>query len=198
MDQRTPTARGATDERPTGEATRRPGIATPLHPQVLGGLVGAIGASTFVLVNRGLLPGSWPTVASVVWLLALAAFAWASLLRPRVLPDLAPPAPRAGAVYGVAVVGMVALVAGGGAVLRATGQADLRPALVALAVGLHLLPFAVAFRAPVFRVLGGVVTAVGAVGLVLGLVVGATAARAAAVVAGLVMLAVMTADARRD
>lgn len=194
-----PADRAADDDLyPTEPPTRRAGIATPMHPQVLGGLVGAVGASVFVLVNRTLLPGLWPTVALVLWLLALATFVWASLLRPRVLPDLATPERWAGAVYVLAVVGMVALIAGGGAVLRGTGRADLQPALVALAVGLHFLPFAMAFKAPVFRVLGGTVALVGATGLVLGLLTGATAARAAAVVAGLVMLGVMAADARRD
>ena len=82
--------------------------------------------------------------------------------------------------------------------LRSTGHADLRPALVALAVGLHFLPFAAAFRAPVFRLLGAAVASVGAVGLVLGLLVGASAAAGAAVVAGLVMLVLITVDARRD
>lgn len=67
-----------------------------------------------------------------------------------------------------------------------------------MAVGLHFLPFAAAFRAPVFRVLGAAVASVGVVGLVLGLLVGPSAAAEAAVVAGLVMLVLMTVDARRD
>jgi hypothetical protein len=180
------------------DATRRPGLATPMHPQVLGGLVGAVGASTFVLVNRTRLADPWPTVALVLWLLALLAYLWFALLRPRVLPALVPPSPRAGAVYGLSVVGMLGLIAAGGALLRANGHADLRPALVALAVGLHFLPFAAAFRAPVFRLLGAAVASVGAVGLVLGLLVGPSAAAGAAVVAGLVMLVLITVDAQRD
>ena len=179
------------------DAPRRPGLATPLHPQVLGGLVGAVGASVFVLVNRTRLADPWPAVALALWLVALAAYAWVALLRPRVLPDLEQPSPRAGAVYGAAVVGMLVLISGGSAVLRSTGHADLQPALVALAVGLHFLPFAAAFRAPVFRLLGAAVASVGAVGLGLGLLVGPWAAAAAAVVAGLVMLVLMTVDARR-
>jgi hypothetical protein len=137
-------------------------------------------------------------VALVLWLVVLAAYAWAALLRPRVLPDLVPPAPRAGAVYGLAVVGMLVFIAAGGALLRGTDHAELQPALIALAVGLHFLPFAAAFHAPVFRVLGATVAAVGAVGLVLGLLAGPTPARAAAVVAGLAMLALIALDARRD
>lgn len=179
------------------DATRRPGLAPPLHPQVLGGLVGAVGASVFVLVNRTRLAEPWPAVALSLWVVALGAYAWTALLRPRVLPDLVPPAPRAGAVYGAAVAGMLVLIAAGSAVLRSTGHPDLRPALVALAVGLHFLPFAAAFRAPVFRLLGAAVASVGAAGLALGLLLGGWAAAAAAVLAGLVMLVVMTADARR-
>ncbi len=192
------TQHGTETEPDRPAAPRRPGLAPPLHPQVLGGLVGAVGASTFVLVNRTLLPAPWPAVALALWVVAVAAYAWTALLRPRVLPALVAPAPRAGVVYGCAVLAMIALIAAGGAVLRANGHADLRPALVALAVGLHFLPFAAAFRAPVFRVLGGAVATVGAAGIVLGLVAGPVWAPAAAVVAGLVMLAVMTADARRD
>jgi hypothetical protein len=179
-------------------APRRPGLATPLNPQVLGGLVGAVGASVFVLVNRSRLADPWPAVALVLWVVALGAFAWVALLRPRVLPALERPAPWAGAVYGASVVGMLGLIAAGGAVLRGTGHADLQPSLVALAVGLHFLPFAAAFRAPVFRLLGAAVASVGAVGLVLGLLVGPSAAAGAAVVAGLVMLVLITVDAQRD
>lgn len=175
----------------------RPGITTPMHPQVLGGLVGAAGASAFVLVNRTRLADPWPAVALVLWLVALAGYAWMALLRPRALPELVPPSPRAGAVYGAAVVGMLVLIVAGSALLRATGHGDLQPALVAVAVGLHFIPFASAFRAPVFRLLGGAVAAVGAAGLALGLVVGGPAAAGAAVLAGLVMLVVMTADAGR-
>ena len=176
----------------------RPGVASPLHPQVLGGMVGAVGASAFVLVNRTRLADPWPTLALVLWVVALAAYAWVALLRPRVLPDLEQPSPRAGAVYGAAVVGMLVLIFVGSAVLRATGHADLRPALVAMAVGLHFLPFAAAFHAPVFRLLGAAVAVVGAGGLVLGLLLGGWAAAGAAVLAGLVMLVLITADARRD
>ncbi len=183
-------------DRPRGR--RRPGLVTPMHPQVLGGLVGAVGASVFVLVNRTRLADPWPTVALVLWVLALVAYVWFALLRPRVLPELVPPSPRAGAVYGLSVAGMLGLIAAGGALLRANGHADLQPALVALAVGLHFLPFAAAFRAPVFRLLGAAVASVGAVGLVLGLLLGEWAAAGAAVLAGLVMLVLITVDARRD
>ena len=179
-------------------APRRPGLATPMHPQVLGGIVGAVGASAFVLANRTRLADPWPAVALVLWAVALGAFAWVALLRPRVLPALERPSPGAGAVYGASVVGMFTLIAGGSAVLRSTGHADLQPSWVALAVGLHFLPFAAAFRAPVFRLLGAAVAVVAASGLVLGLLLGAWAAAAAAVLAGLVMLAVMTLDAWRD
>ncbi|WP_238348701.1 hypothetical protein [Ornithinimicrobium pratense] len=66
------------------------------------------------------------------------------------------------------------------------------PALVALGVGLHFVPFAAAFRAPVFRTLGWLLAGIGLIGLVVGwLGTGATAAAAAAVTAGVVMLVVM-------
>ncbi len=95
--------------------------------------------------------------------------------------------PRHPVVVG-SVVGMLLAISLGRLALVGLGHEDLQPALVVLAVGLHFVPFARAFRAPLFGTLGWVVATLGALGLVGGAVVGAVAPRAAAVVAGLVML----------
>ncbi|GAB3266748.1 hypothetical protein GCM10027456_51230 [Kineosporia babensis] len=166
-----------------------------MHPQVLGGLIGAAGATAFVHVNRGDLPGSWPLAAIVAWAVVLVVFVWASLLRSRHLPVLPPPGPTAGRVYGFSVLGMLVGMAGGNALLNAVGAAELQPAWVVTAVGLHFVPFAAAFQAPVFGRLGWWMTAVGVLGLGFGLIFGETAVAAAAVGAGLLMLIVMIVDA---
>ena len=190
---------GRTPADRAGSSPARPhrGVHHLLHPQVLGAIIGGAGASAFVHVNRVQLPSSWPVLAVVAWVAALAVCAWAVLVRPRRLRDLPPPGPRAGAVYTVSVVGMVAAFALGRLALDALGRPELMPAVVVLAVGLHFVPFARAFDAPVFGVLGWTVAGLGAVGLAAGWVVGVEAAATAAVLTGLVMLVLMAADALR-
>jgi len=68
---------------------------------------------------------------------------------------------------------------------------------VAAAVGLHFVPFARAFRAPVFGVIGWTMAAVGAAGLVAGFVGVGSAGAGAAVVAGLAMIGLVALDAAR-
>jgi hypothetical protein len=164
------------------------------HPQVLGSVIGAIGASAFMLGSRGTMTGPWPTATLGLWLVAILAYACVVLVRPRTFADSAGPRPRAGLVYVASVVGMFVVIAGGSAILRGLDHADIVVSLVAVAVGLHFLPFASAFRAPVFAVIGTVVAGCGVAGLVIGWFAPA-AAVAAAVAAGLAMLMITTADA---
>lgn len=167
------------------------------HPYRLGSVVGLIGATVFVLVNRGGLPGVWSTLALVAYLAALAFYVWAVWLRPTsALPAGQAPRPRAGLVYLAAVAGMLLLFFLGRLSLDAVDREGLMPAVIVLGVGLHFVPFAAAFRAPVFAVLGWVLAGVGLAGLLFGwLGAGAVAAAATAVTAGVVMLAVMGAGA---
>ncbi|MBR7742530.1 hypothetical protein KC207_04410 [Phycicoccus sp. BSK3Z-2] len=173
------------------------GIHHLLHPQVLGVIIGASGASAFVHVNRVLLPDPWPALAVAAWALALALCAWAVLLRRRRLRDLEPPGRFAGLVYTGSVLGMLAAFAVGRVALDAAGRPELMPGVVVLAVGLHFVPFASAFDAPVFGVLGWTLAGLGVLGLALGWVVGAEAVAAAAVLTGVAMLALMAVDALR-
>ena len=163
------------------------------HPYRLGSVIGLIGATVFVLVNRGVLPGAWPMVALVTFVVAAAFYIWAVWLRPAsALPAGETPHPRAGLVYLASVAGMLLLFFLGRLALVQADREGLMPALVALGVGVHLVPFAAAFRAPVFRTLGWLLAGIGLVGLVAGwLTAGAVAAAAAAVTAGVVMLVVM-------
>ncbi|WP_298887432.1 hypothetical protein [uncultured Serinicoccus sp.] len=164
-----------------------------IHPYRVGSIIGLVGATVFVLVNRGALPGAGPVLALVAYLVAVACYVWAVWVRPASdLPAGQPPRRRAGLVYLASVAGMLLVFALGRLVLAQADREELMPALVAAGVGLHFVPFAAAFRAPVFRTLGWLLAAIGTVGLVIGwLGAGAVAAAAAAVTAGVVMLLVM-------
>jgi hypothetical protein len=169
-------------------STETRGIQEPFHPTVLGSIVGSVGATAFVLINRNELPEPWPMIALGAWALVLAAVIFAVFLRPRRLLDPGPPGPYAGLVYSGSIVGMLVVMAGGRAVLEAADRPELQPAVVVIAVGLHFVPFARTFRVPVFASLGWSVTALGVLGLVGGLIGGAVPAAAAATITGLVML----------
>lgn len=171
------------------------GLHRASDPRVWGTIVGAIGASVFVLFNRGGLVGPWPDLAVIAWSMALIAYVWYVFLARRDFNEPAPVSRYAGIIYLCSVVGMLALIRVGTTVLLEGGMAVLRPALIVLAVGLHFFPFAVAFRTPMFRVLGSVMVALGSVGLVAGWWWDSRMASASAVVSGVVMLVVVTADA---
>ncbi len=173
------------------------GLSRMADPRCWGPVIGAVGATVFVHANRGQLTDTASTGALALWTGALAAFVWAVFLFPRRFPPPGPLPRSAGWVYLASVIGMIALIQAGRFVLQAGDRDELAPAVIVLAVGLHFLPFARAFRAPVFARLGVVMAALGGTGLVLGLAWTATAAPAAAVVTGLVMLVVMADDALR-
>lgn len=188
----------STTERTAAPTRPHRGITHLMHPQVIGAVIGAAGASAFVHANRGVLPGPWATVAVVAWAVALLVWGWAVLVRPRRLADAGPPARGAGLVYVGSVLGMLALFAVGRRVLDALDRHELMPAVVVIGVGLHFLPFARAFGAPVFATLGLTLAAIGLAGLRLGVVAGAVPVAAAAVLTGVVMLLLVALDATRD
>ncbi|MDO5504272.1 MAG: hypothetical protein Q4G67_13990 [Actinomycetia bacterium] len=163
----------------------------------MGSIVGAIGATVFVLTNRDALPDPWPVIALVAWGAVLALYLRMVLFAStEQLPPAGEPAPRALLVYGASVVGMIALIQLGRWVLSQQGREELEPAVIVICVGLHLLPFAAAFRAPVFHTLGWVMTALGVLGLVIGWLTTGTAAAAAAVITGVVMLVLIALGTR--
>ncbi len=179
------------------DSTHARGIAHPMHPAVLGAVVGMVGGSLFMLLSRPELPSPWPTVTLVAWLVLLAAAAWAVFLAPRRLRDVGAPSRHAGPIYGLSVLGMVALIIASPHLVRALGIEAAQPAVVVMAVGLHFIPFASAFGARVFAWLGGALTAIGLAGVIAAAVVGAPAGAVAAVLAGAAMLAFLAVDARR-
>jgi hypothetical protein len=151
----------------------------------------------FVLVNRDALSRPWPVVSLVAWVVALALYLWSAFVAVRVFPPLPGPRRGAGLVYVAGVLGMLGVIVAGSQLLRSQGQLELQPAVVVLAVGLHFLPFAWAFRAPVFALLGSLLAGLGVAGLILGWAWDPSAASVVAVLAGLGMLAVLVAYAVR-
>lgn len=189
------------DPAPRVEAGADERLMRGLHrlpdPAIWGAVVGAVGASVFVNAYRGVLPQPVSLAAMALWLVELVVFAWALLVRPRLFPDRGPVPRNAPFVYVGSVVAMIALIQVGRIVLDLTDRPLLLPTLIVLAVGTHFLPFAQAFRAPMFTTLGIVMVTAGVLGLGLGLVLGSWAAAGSAVVAGLAMLAVITQNALR-
>ncbi|PLC11927.1 MULTISPECIES: hypothetical protein [Kocuria] len=179
---------------PSVHQQRQPpqGFAAVL-PLLVGSTVGAAGGSTFVLANASALGPPWPGLALGAW--GVLALGWlAATLLHRHEPSVARPRRHALTIYVGSVVAMLVLIRLATTALGTLEAEHLRPAAIAVAVGLHFLPFAWAFPATsrLFGVLGAVVATLGGAGLLLGLFVTPTAGAAAAVLAGLTMVALIT------
>ncbi len=186
---------GAT--RPSVAHDRRRGLHMLGHPYVMGTVIGAIGASAFVLSNRGSLAEPWSGVALGAYLVALGWYLWAVFWHPRVVPDISLRR-GAGWIYLVSVIGMIALIQVGRLALEGIGRLDLAPSLIAVLVGLHFIPFGYGFGARVFYPLGWSLAALGTIGVVAGLLIGSWAAAAGAVLSGVWMLTLLGLDAQRS
>ncbi|MXG88879.1 hypothetical protein [Nocardioides flavescens] len=122
----------------------------------LGSLIGCAGGLAFVLVSAGGVPGAW-------WWRALGlVLAGAVLVAIVVSRAPAPPPPdrRALRIYGACVLAMVLAILVGARVLNALGETDLVRLWVVLVVGIHFVPFASAFRQPLFTRLGATMAAI--------------------------------------
>ncbi|MFB9314644.1 hypothetical protein [Nocardioides plantarum] len=133
------------------------------HGVRLGSLVGAVFGLVFVLVNAAGLPGA-------LALRALAVVAFAAVVAALARSTTESPAPTAGAIrtYWLCVLAEVLAIPVGAQVLTGLDEPDLVLCWVVLVVGVHFLPFARAFRAPVFTPLGlalVLLAMVGAVGV---------------------------------
>ncbi|MFB9659622.1 hypothetical protein ACFQS3_07600 [Glycomyces mayteni] len=158
-----------------------------MHGEKLGAVIGFIGGLVFVLVNAGGLPGPLPLVARIVGVAAFLAAMWVVMRRK--LPAAVPPARESLRTYWIAVAAeVVAIIAGANVINRVFEQPDLTVCWVVLVVGVHFLPFAKAFDAPVFTPLAWTLVALGLAGGALTLATTATAAAATAVLAGFVLL----------
>lgn len=189
---------GVAGSLPGPRRTHGPAVGEPpvlVDPRRWGSLVGLVGGLVFV---GSYSPALGPVVSALAWVAGLVGTAtalFAHYVRPTALGPLARPGVAALATYGLCVGAELMLILLGSRVLVAAGAEGLRPALVALAVGVHFIPFAWAFRERMFRHLGAAVATSGAVGLLLGALGVTAAAGAAAVLAGLVMTTLIAAYA---
>ncbi|MFF0943886.1 hypothetical protein ACFYE2_06620 [Kocuria sp. CPCC 205300] len=167
-------------------------------PLLVGSTVGAIGGSTLVLANAPGLGAPWSGLALAAWVVLALGWMAATFLR-RHAPADAPPQRHGLLVYGARAGAMLILIRVATTALDGMGEGHLRPAAIALAVGLHFLPFAWAFPmvSRLFRVLGLVVALLGGAGLVAGVLGVPVAGAAAAVVARLAMLALIAVHSLR-
>ena len=167
------------------------GLNHPLHPTVVGSVIGSIGASAFVLVNKPIFDFWTEFAITAIWLIMLGVTIWTVFFIEREMPLITEPTHKQAIVYGVSVLLMFAGIAVGSAILRAHSHEEVVPALVVLMVGLHFIPFAESFKAHVFFNLGVVMAILGVLGLVLGVVFSPVWAPSIAVGAGLYMLFVI-------
>ena len=154
----------------------------------LGAVVGAVGGLVFVLLNAAGLPAGWHWPARLVGLLLFAAVVVGALRAWPRQPG-APPSRESLRPYLLAVVAMiVAIPLGSVALRRLLDRPELTLPWVVLVVGLHFLPMAGPFRAPVFRTLGLGLALVALIGGALTLLVDPAWAPATGVGAGLALL----------
>ena len=153
-------------------------------PRRVGAVIGLVGAVVFVFSYTPGFTDPASAVARVLTVVCIGATVWFLFVQPRFLGPFVPP--RAGRIgaYLACVVGEFALIAVGTRWLGDAGEADLRPALIALVVGLHFLPFAWAFAERMFYALGGSLVVLGGSGLLIGT---RSAALVAATGSGVVM-----------
>ncbi|MFC3299387.1 hypothetical protein CI784_03310 [Arthrobacter agilis] len=121
---------------------------------------------------------------------AVAGTLWFLFASPRHLGPFTAPRGRQVGIYLLCVVTEFALIAFGTGRLTSTGNLELQPALIALVVGLHFIPFAWAFKERMFYTLGGILAVLGTVGLLIGT---QSSALGAAVASGLVMSLILLA-----
>ncbi|KQZ67033.1 hypothetical protein [Nocardioides sp. Root151] len=156
-----------------------------MNGRQIGGLIGAGGGLVFVLANAGELPGA--TALRVVGVACFVVLvAWLVVRTPAAPPT---PTPAALRIYWTCVLGELVAIPAGAAVLRQLGHAELVPAWVLLVVGTHFVPFAQAFRLPLFARLGLVLIAIALAGMASSLAGVDDAVPLAAVAAGFVLFA---------
>lgn len=166
-----------------------------VDPRRWGSVIGLIGGLIFISYSGAL--GS--TLSTTAWVIGISLFGtalFAHYVRPVSLGTFERPRPTALAIYGACVVAELALINVGTRVLTSADREALLPAMIAVVVGLHFIPFAWAFGERMFYWLGGSVAIIGAAGLMLGWANVANAAQASAVVAGLTMQVIIVLYAR--
>lgn len=189
-------------DQPTRRATSRrygPAVGEPplwADPRRWGSLIGLLGGLVFIGSYSPALGGAASIIAWVAGLALVLVALSAHYVWPVPLGPLVRPRPLALGIYCAAVVGALAVINLSSRALEAAGHGNLRPALIAAVVGVHFIPFAWAFGERMFFWLGGLVAALGAVGVAAGFMGVPHAAEALAVVAGLTMQVIIALYAR--
>jgi hypothetical protein len=183
--------------------TRRAGV-------VIGSLVGTVFGLVFVEVNSGGLPGNWPTVVRIAGAV-VGVVLLLGILRASRLPGGRPDRDHGGfsdrRYWTIVGIEGFALM-GGLFVLNAVFERpEFAVAWIAVVVGVHFVGLAKLWHMDLYLVLGGVMTALGVIGFVIGATggsagtvgvvsgVGSGVALFATVAAGLVLSERMTATA---
>lgn len=158
-----------------------------MRTKPIGSVVGAIAGLVFVLLNAGAVPAA--SLWRIAGAAAFAAVIWFVVLRGPAV-DQEPPGRATLRTYGFSVAAMlVALPVGTNILTRVLDKPNAVLVWVVFLVGAHFLPFAHAFRLPVFRWLSASLMIVSIVGAVPTLASNsATAAGWTGVVAGFVLL----------
>ena len=163
-----------------------------------GSLIGACGGLAFLLFNTGSLPVALAWTIRALGVVAFVAVIWYAVLHPERRGMVDRPGAASMRTYWLAVVGMVIAIPLGSLVINRVLD---RPALtlpwVVLVLGAHFLPFARAFRAPIFAQLGLALIALAVAGAVVALLVDARAVTWLAVAAGFVLLGFSFAGGRQ-
>lgn len=171
-------------------------VATPprfADPRRTGALIGLVGGCVFVFSYAGGLGEPITLVAYISVVVLVLASLWYLFVQTRWIGPFLPAKAWQIGVYLLCVVAEFVLIAAGTRWLIAIDRAELRPALIALVVGMHFVPFAWAFRERMFYLLGASLVLLGGTGL---LINESTGALAAAVGSGLVMPLLLLAYSR--
>lgn len=167
--------------------------------QRLGSMIGAIGGVAFVLMNAGALGSPLGSVSRVVGVVVFAFAFWYAVIRTRNHPTRPRPPAEALRVYWICVVAeVVAIPLGNQVLVRVFDRPDLTPVWVVFVVGAHFLPFARAFRVPLFTGLGVALIVVALIGGLATVTISPLGAPLAGVVAGFVLLAFAVLGAYRQ
>lgn len=131
----------------------------------IGAVIGAIAGLVFILINAGTAPGWTSFALRAAGIASFVLVLWMAVLRrDRTHADRPSPSAHAWRVYWLMVAFEVVLLPVGASVLVRLDHPELTVPWVALVVGIHFLPFARAFRSPVFAVLGLVLIGLAVVG----------------------------------
>lgn len=166
----------------------------PADPRRIGSSIAVVGGLVFAWsYGDGAVAEPWLLVLRILATVLAALCVWRLFLAPAALGAPAAPHRFAWLIYLGSVAAMLAAIAGGRALLVAIDAPHAAASWIAVCVGLHFIPFALAFRERMLARLGIVVAGAGSLGVILALTLGAPWGELFAVVAGIAQLAVLTA-----